>query len=236
MQEKYKKLSVLIPVYNEKQTINECVKNVLNAKIFNMSLEVVISDNNSTDGTKEILKTISDPRVKILFQETNKGKGSNIKNALSHASGDIILFQDGDLEYSPDDYENLLDPFFNNDADVVYGSRLTRAKTTRITGFPNYIANKIVTFTTNLLYNKIFTDIATGYKLFKKDIIKNLHITSDGFEIEPEITAKISKNKKIKIFEVPICIFSRDYDEGKKVRWWHFFTYLYHLIKWRFIS
>ena len=212
------------------------VKNVLNAKIFNMSLEVVISDNNSTDGTKEILKTISDPRVKILFQETNKGKGSNIKNALSHASGDIILFQDGDLEYSPDDYENLLDPFFNNDADVVYGSRLTRAKTTRITGFPNYIANKIVTFTTNLLYNKIFTDIATGYKLFKKDIIKNLHITSDGFEIEPEITAKISKNKKIKIFEVPICIFSRDYDEGKKVRWWHFFTYLYHLIKWRFIS
>ena len=236
MQEKYKKLSVLIPVYNEKQTINECVKNVLNAKIFNMSLEVIISDNNSIDGTKEILKTITDPRVKILFQEKNKGKGSNIKNALSHASGDIILFQDGDLEYSPDDYENLLDPFFKNDADVVYGSRLTRAKTTRITGFPNFIGNKIITFTTNLLYNKIFSDISTGYKLFTKDIIKNLNITSDGFEIEPEITAKISKMKKIKIFEVPIYIFSRDYDEGKKVRWWHFFTYLYHLIKWRFIS
>ena len=163
MQEKYKKLSVLIPVYNEKQTINECVKNVLNAKIFNMSLEVVISDNNSIDGTKEILKTITDPRVKILFQEKNKGKGSNIKNALSHASGDIILFQDGDLEYSPDDYENLLGPFFKNDADVVYGSRLTRAKTTRITGFPNFIGNKIITFTANCLYNKIFSDIATGY-------------------------------------------------------------------------
>ena len=236
MQKKYKKLSVLIPVYNEKQTINECVKNVLNAKIFNMNLEVVISDNNSIDGTKEILKTITDSRVIILFQEKNKGKGSNIKNALSHASGDIILFQDGDLEYSPDDYENLLDPFFNNDADVVYGSRLTRAKTTRITGFPNFIGNKIITFTANLLYNKIFSDISTGYKLFKKDIIKNLNITSDGFEIEPEITAKISKIKKIKIFEVPIYIFSRDYDEGKKVKWWHFFTYLYHLIKWRFIS
>jgi len=236
MQEKYKKLSVLIPVYNEKQTINECVKNVLNAKIFNMSLEVVISDNNSIDGTKEILKTITDPRVKLLFQEKNKGKGSNIKNALNHASGDIILFQDGDLEYSPSDFKDLLEPFFIYNADVVYGSRLTRARATNIIGFPNYIANFLVTFLTNLLYNKIFTDIATGYKVFKKDIIKNLEITSDGFEIEPEITAKISKNKNIKIFEVPITINSRGYDEGKKVKWWHFFTYLYHVIKWRFIN
>ena len=236
MQEKYKKLSVLMPVYNEKHTINECVKNVLNAKIFNMSLEVVISDNNSIDGTKEILKTITDPRVKLLFQEKNKGKGSNIKNALSHASGDIILFQDADLEYSPNDYESLLYPFFKNEADVVYGSRLTRAKTTRITGFKNFVANKIITFVANLLYNKIFSDISTGYKLFTKDVIKNLKITSDGFEIEPEITAKISKMEKIKIFEVPVSIFSRDYDEGKKVKWWHFFTYMYHLIKWKFIS
>jgi hypothetical protein len=122
------------------------------------------------------------------------------------------------------------------EADVVYGSRLTRAKATRITGFPNYLANNLLTILTNILFNKIFTDIATGYKVFKSNIIIGLEITSNGFEIEPEITAKIARNKKIKIFEVPIIINSRGYDEGKKVRWWHFFTYVYHLIKWRFIK
>ena len=236
MTKMYKKLSVLIPVYNEKKTIDKCIEKVLNAKIFDMNLEVIVSDNNSTDGTKEVLKLIDDPRVKLLYKEKNEGKGSNIKNALNHANGDIILFQDADLEYSPDNYENMLEPFFNNSADVVYGSRLTRAKTTRVTGFPNYIANKILTFVANLLYNKVFSDIETGYKVFKKDIIKNLDITSDGFEIEPEITAKISKIKNLKIFEVPISIFSRNYDEGKKVKWWHFFTSLYHLVKWKIIS
>jgi len=232
----YKKLSVLIPVYNERFTIRACLDAVLNANIGNLEMEVIISDNNSNDGTKEILNNINDKRVKILYREKNDGKGANIKNALKEASGDLILFQDGDLEYSPDDYLTLLDPFFSYKADVVYGSRLTRAKATAIVGFPNYIGNIIFTFVANFLFNKIFTDIATGYKVFKKEIIQNLKITSDGFEIEPEITAKISRNKKIKIFEVPITINSRSYDEGKKVKWWHFFTYLYHLIKWRFIN
>ena len=232
----YKKLSVLIPVYNEEKTIKKCVERVLVAKILNMNLEVIISDNNSTDNTKEILKSIKDPRIKLLFKENNEGKGANIKNALNHATGDVVLFQDADLEYSPENFKNLLRPFFENEAEVVFGTRLSRAKTTRITGFPNYIANKIITFLTNFLYNKIFSDISTGYKVFKKDIIKNLNITSNGFEIEPEITAKISKMKNLKIFEVPISIYSRNYDEGKKVRWWHFFTYLYHLLKWRIIS
>ncbi len=232
----YKKLSVLIPVYNEEKTIKKCVERVLVAKILNMNLEVIIFDNNSTDNTKEILKSIKDPRIKLLFKENNEGKGANIKNALNHATGDVVLFQDADLEYSPENFEDLLRPFFENEAEVVFGTRLSRAKTTRITGFPNYIANKIITFLTNFLYNKIFSDISTGYKVFKKDIIKNLNITSNGFEIEPEITAKISKMKNLKIFEVPISIFSRNYDEGKKVRWWHFFTYLYHLLKWRIIS
>ena len=232
----YKKLSVLIPVYNEEKTIKKCVERVLVAKILNMNLEVIISDNNSTDNTKEILKSIKDPRIKLLFKEKNEGKGANIKNALNHATGDVVLFQDADLEYSPENFEDLLRPFFENEAEVVFGTRLSKAKTTRITGFPNYIANKIITLLANFLYNKIFSDISTGYKVFKKDIIKNLNITSNGFEIEPEITAKISKMKNLKIFEVPISIYSRNYDEGKKVRWWHFFTYLYHLLKWRIIS
>ena len=232
----FKKLSVLIPVYNEEKTIKKCVERVLVAKILNMNLEVIISDNNSTDNTKEILKSIKDPRIKLLFKEKNEGKGANIKNALNHATGDVVLFQDADLEYSPENFEDLLRPFFENEAEVVFGTRLSKAKTTRITGFPNYIANKIITLLANFLYNKIFSDISTGYKVFKKDIIKNLNITSNGFEIEPEITAKISKMKNLKIFEVPISIYSRNYDEGKKVRWWHFFTYLYHLLKWRIIS
>ena len=230
----YKKLSVLIPVYNEKNTIKECLEAVLKADIGSLDLEVIISDNNSVDGTKEILSKVKDPRVKILFRESNNGKGANIKNALKEADGDLILFQDGDLEYSPNDYVNLLDPFFKFNADVVYGSRLTRAKATSIVGFPNYIGNILFTFFTNLLFNKIFTDIATGYKVFKKDVIKNLEIISDGFEIEPEITAKLSRDKNIKIFEVPITINSRGYKDGKKVKWWHFFTYIYSIVKWRF--
>lgn len=230
----FKKLSVLIPVYNEKNTIKECLQEVLKADIGSLDLEVIISDNNSIDGTKEILSKINDPRVKILFRDKNDGKGANIKNALKEANGDLILFQDGDLEYSPSDYKYLIEPFYKFNADVVYGSRLTRAKATGIVGFPNYIGNILFTFLTNLLFNKIFTDIATGYKVFKKDVIKDLEIISDGFEIEPEITAKISRNKNIKIFEVPITINSRSYKDGKKVKWWHFFTYVYSIVKWRF--
>ena len=230
----YKKLSVLIPVYNEKNTIKDCLEAVLKADIGSLDLEVIISDNNSIDGTKEILSEINDSRVKVLYRDKNNGKGANIKNALKEANGDLILFQDGDLEYSPNDYVNLIEPFFKFNADVVYGSRLTRAKITNIVGFPNYIGNILFTFLTNMLFNKIFTDIATGYKVFKKDIIKDLEIISDGFEIEPEITAKLSRNKNIRIFEVPITINSRGYKDGKKVKWWHFFSYIYSIVKWRF--
>ena len=232
----FKKISILIPVYNEKETIKDCLENVLRADVGEMDLEVIISDNNSNDGTKEILKNINHQKVRVLFRQENSGKGANIKNALKEASGDLILFQDGDLEYSPKDYPILIEPFYKFDADVVYGSRLTRSKATRIVGFPNYIGNILLTFLMNLLFNKIFTDIATGYKVFKKDIIKNIEIISDGFEIEPEITAKISKNKKLKIFEVPITINSRSVSQGKKVKWWHFLTYVYSIIKWRFID
>ena len=231
----YKKLSVLIPVYNEKDTIKACVESVLNADTYGMELELIISDNNSDDGTKEILKRFTDKRIKVFFREKNSGKGANIKNALQYASGELILFQDADLEYSPENYSDLIKPFFVNDADVVYGSRLTRAKITKIVGFPNYMANKILTFLMNFLYNMIFTDIATGYKVFKNEVIKSINLKSDGFEIETEITAKISK-KKLNIFEVPISTYSRSYAEGKKVRWWHFFTYVYTIIKWRFTN
>lgn len=229
-----KKISVIIPVYNEEKTIKKCIENVLEAECFDLEKEIIVSDNNSFDKTKEILNSITDKRIKILFKEKNEGKGSNIINAINHISGDIVIFQDADLEYSPNDYEDLLRPFFKYDADVVYGTRLTGAKEYRVLGLPNFVGNKLLTWTANCLYNKTFSDIETGYKLIKSKLLKDLKLQSKGFEIETEFTAKISKNKDLIIFETPITIFSRKYDEGKKVRWWHFFTSIFSLIKWRF--
>jgi len=228
-----KSISVLIPVYNEKSTIKECIKRVLKADTCGLKLEIIVSDNNSNDGSVEILKSINDDKLKCIFQKTNLGKGSNIKNALNYATGDLILFQDADLEYNPENFPELIKPFLFNNADVVYGSRLTGSKITKILGWPNLIGNKIFTLLANILFNRIYTDIATGYKVFKKDVIKEIKIQSNGFEIEPEITAKISKNKMLNIYEIPISIYSRRYDEGKKVKWWDFFIYIYTLIKWR---
>ncbi len=232
----FKTLTVIIPVYNEKKTIEECINRVLNSNTCGLILDVIVSDNNSSDGTQEILKSIKDDRVKCYFKDKNQGKGSNIKNALKYASGDLILFQDADLEYHPENFPDLINPFLNNNADVVFGTRLTGAKITKILGWPNLIGNKTFTLLANILFNRIFTDIATGYKIFKSNVIKEIDIKSDGFEIEPEITAKISKRPNLNIYEVPITIYSRNYDEGKKVRWWDFFIYIYTLIKWRIFN
>lgn len=231
-----KKVSIIIPVYNEKKTIQKCLDKVLSTKIYDFEKEVVISDNNSNDGTKELLKNLNYSNVKILFREINEGKGANIINAINHVSGDIVIMQDADLEYSPDDYEDLVRPFIKYDADVVYGTRLTGAKEFRVLGLPNFMGNKILTWSANFLYSKTFSDIETGYKVFKASLLREMKLVSKGFEIETEMTSKISKNKNLIIFETPITIFSRTYDEGKKVRWWHFFTSLYSLLKWRFIK
>lgn len=232
----YKSLTVIIPVYNEKDTVKECIERVLKADTCGLTLNIIVSDNNSTDGTKEILKSINDEKVKCYFKEKNEGKGSNIKNALQHASGDLILFQDADLEYHPENFPDLINPFIKNNADVVFGTRLTGSKITKILGWPNLVGNKLFTLLANILFNKIFTDIATGYKVFTNKVIKTMDIQSDGFEIEPEITAKVSKNSQLNIYEVPITIYSRNYSEGKKVRWWDFFIYIYTLIKWRIFN
>ena len=226
-------ITVIIPVYNEKNTIEKCISRVLQSDTCGLKLNIIISDNNSTDGTKNILQSINNEIIKCYFKEKNEGKGANIKNALKYAEGDLILFQDADLEYNPENFPSLINPFLKNDADVVYGSRLTGAKITKILGWPNLLGNKMFTLLANVLFNRIYTDIATGYKVFKKDVIKNIEIKSNGFEIEPEITAKIAKDKKINIYEVPITIYSRSIAEGKKVRWWDFFIYIYTMIKWR---
>ncbi len=230
-----KTLTIVIPAYNEAQTISECIRRVQEAPKRGLEWDIVVSDNVSTDGTREILEAVDDPKITVVLRDTHSGKGANLRSALAKAKGDIILWQDADLEYNPKDYEDVLEPFFETDADVVYGSRLTRAKYCKVYGAPNFIANIILTWTANILFNRIFTDIETAIKAFRREAIMSIELVSNGFEIEPEVTAKICK-AGFNVYEAPISHAARSYDEGKKVRWWHLFTSIWSLIKWRFVG
>jgi glycosyltransferase involved in cell wall biosynthesis len=233
---KKKKISIIIPVYNEFRYIKSCIENILEQKFDYFDFEIIVSDNNSNDGTKEILKKIENEKIKIFFQEHNYGKGSNIKNALKYISGDYILIQDADLEYSPLDYNDLFSAVYKQKADVVFGTRFARAKYFHVFTFIHLLANKIITLLTNVLYNKSFSDVLTGYKLIRADIITQLNLQSNNFDVDTEITCKISKLKNIRIFEVPISINSRTYDEGKKIHWWHLFLLIFSIVKWRILK
>ncbi len=230
-----KTLTIVIPAYNEAGTIEECVRRVIAAPKRELDWNIIISDNVSTDGTRDILEKFDDPRIKVVYRDRHSGKGANLRTAIAHAKGDIVLWQDADLEYNPKDYEDVLEPFFETDADVVYGSRLARAKYCKVYGAPNFFANKILTWTANMLFNRIFTDIETAIKAFRQEAISSLNLVSEGFEIEPEVTAKICK-AGFNIYEVPISHAARGYEDGKKVRWWHFFTSIWSLFKWRFVG
>ena len=214
------KLSIIIPCYNEKRTINTILDRINQSlktyKIFNY--EILIVDDSSNDGTKEILKNLSNnERVKIYFHDINLGKGAAIQTALSYVTGDITIVQDADLEYDPFDYDKLLLPFFETNADVVYGSRfLGGGKFVRIHFFWHYLANKILTFICNLFINLNLTDMETGYKVFKTSALKSIKLEEKTFSFEPEVTIKLSK-KKYKFFEVPITYNGRSYEEGKKI-------------------
>ena len=215
------KLSVIIPCYNEKQTIGAILKKVIqslqNYKFLNY--EILIIDDHSKDGTDKILKDLSqEEKINIYFHEKNLGKGAAIQTALQYVTGDLIIIQDADLEYDPFDYNKLLVPFFETNADVVYGSRfLGGGKYVRIHFFWHYLANKILTFICNLFINLNLTDMETGYKAFKTDALKNISLKEKTFSFEPEVTIKLSK-KKYKFFEVPITYNGRSYQEGKKIR------------------
>ena len=214
------KLSVIIPCYNEKKTIQAILKKIIeslnNYKIDDY--EIIIVDDSSDDGTKELLDEIKNKeKMIIFFHETNLGKGAAIQTAIQHITGDITIIQDADLEYDPYDYNKLLLPFFETNADVVYGSRfLGGGKYTRIHFFWNYLANKILTFFCNSLINLNLTDMETGYKVFKSSILKNITLQEKTFAFEPEITIKLSK-KGCKFYEVPITYNGRSYEDGKKI-------------------
>ena len=214
------KLSVIIPCYNEKNTIKIILKRIVeslrNYQILNY--EIIIVDDFSNDGTREILKKkINEEKLDIYFHDNNLGKGAAVQTALKNSSGDIILIQDADLEYDPRDYEKLLTPFFEANADVVYGSRfLGGGKYVRIHFFWHYLANKILTFICNLFINLNLTDMETGYKVFKSAVLKSVELKEKTFSFEPEVTIKLSK-KNYKFFEVPITYNGRSYEEGKKI-------------------
>ena len=226
------RLSIVIPVYNEADTILKVVKNIKNSKI-DLEKEIIIVDDGSADETFKIIESIKDDMIKIYRHEKNQGKGAALKTGFSHASGDIVIIQDADLEYDPAEYSTLLDPIINHDADVVYGSRLSGGRPARIYMFWHRVGNAVLTFLTNILYNTTITDMETGYKVFKKEVIKNIDIKSKDFTVEPELTAKVFK-KKLKVYEVPISYYGRSYLEGKKIRWHHGITAIWALIKYKF--
>ena len=214
------KLSIIIPCYNEKNTIEiilkKIIQNLNNYKFLNY--EILIVDDCSTDGTIQILKQLDkENKIAIHFHDKNLGKGAAIHTALKHLSGEVVIIQDADLEYDPSDYHKLLTPFFEANADVVYGSRfLGGGKYTRVHFFWHYLANKILTFFCNLFTNLNLTDMETGYKVFKSSALKSISLKEETFSFEPEVTIKLSK-KKFKFFEVPITYNGRSYDEGKKI-------------------
>ena len=214
------KLSIIIPCFNEKKTIEKILARVdQSLKNYNiLNYEILIVDDSSNDGTIEILKNLTkNGKIKVYFHEVNLGKGAAIHTGLKYATGDITMIQDADLEYDPLDYEKLLRPFFEANADVVYGSRfLGGGKYVRIHFFWHYLANKILTFICNLFVNLNLSDMETGYKVFKTSALKSIKLKEQTFSFEPEVTIKLSK-KKFKFFEVPITYNGRSYEEGKKI-------------------
>jgi glycosyltransferase involved in cell wall biosynthesis len=225
-------LSVVMPVYNEKATILNIIDRVLRLGIVN---ELIIVDDGSTDGTAEILKGHEfDGRVKLVFHEKNMGKGASLRDGFKMARAAIVVTQDADLEYDPQDLEGMSRPILDGMADVVYGSRLSGGRPQRVYLFWHRVGNDFLTFVTNLLYNTTLTDMETGYKMFRREVISDIRINSNRFSVEPELTAKILKKKGLRIYEIPISYYGRTYEEGKKITWRQGFSALFTLLIYRF--
>ncbi|MCW5877608.1 MAG: glycosyltransferase family 2 protein [Anaerolineales bacterium] len=225
------KLSIVMPVYNEAQTILEILKRV---KATGVADEIVVVDDGSQDGTADALADLNDPQVRLVAHRRNQGKGAAVRTGIQAAQGELILIQDADLEYDPRDIPALLKPMEEGIADVVYGSRFMGGPR-RPTMFWHMVANKLLTLITNILYNNILTDMETGYKLFRREALAGITIRSNSFNFEPEITAKLLK-RRARIYEVPISFNPRDYSEGKKIKLKDAFEALWALLKYRFVD
>ncbi len=226
------KLSIIMPVYNEANSLREIVKRVQQV---GLAWEIILVDDGSQDGTREILKEFDGSQnIRVILHEKNQGKGAAVRTGLAAARGDILLIQDADLEYDPRDYPLLLKPIQEGIADVVYGSRFLGGPR-RVTMFWHMVANKMLTFMTNLLYDTILSDMETGYKVFRREVIEGMPLHAKRFDFEPEFTAKVLK-RHYRIYEVPISFNPRDYSQGKKIKLRDAFEAVWTLLKYRFVD
>lgn len=224
------KLSILIPIYNERSTVLEILQRV---RAVPFEKEIIAVDDGSTDGTRELLTQVEKDGVTVLYHPRNQGKGAAIRTALARATGDIVVIQDADLEYDPRDYAQLVQPIMEGRAKVVYGSRFLGPRMAMF--FWHMLANKLLTLMTNILYDAILSDMETGYKALRSDVLKSIPLRSRRFDFEPEVTAKVLKRGH-RIFEVPISYFGREYREGKKIELKDAFVAVWTLLKYRFVD
>lgn len=241
---KFKKISIIIPVFNEEKYLNTLIKRVAAANTLKLKKEIILVDDGSKDRSIQIIKKLAlyskrqKAEVKMIFKKTNEGKGSSVKAGFLQSTGDIVLVQDADLEYDVNDYPAMLEPFIKYNADVVYGSRLLSNRPHRVLYFWHYFANNLLTTLSNMLTNLNLTDMETGFKAFKGDLIRQIakKLESKKFGFEPEITARVSKIPGIKIYEVGILYHGRTYEEGKKIDWRDGLKAIWEILKYNLIS
>jgi len=227
------KLSVVVPVFNERTTIAEILRRVQAVEV-SLDKEILVVDDGSTDGTQVILKAQSLPGLKVLYHERNQGKGAALRTGFAAASGDIVIVQDADLEYDPREYPRLLEPILDGRADVVYGSRFLGGPH-RVLYFWHYAGNRFLTTLANILSNLNLTDMETGSKAFRREVLTKIKLKSSRFGFEPEITIKVAR-LKCRVYEVPISYSGRDYAEGKKIGWKDGLAAIFHLLRFRFFG
>jgi glycosyltransferase involved in cell wall biosynthesis len=224
-------LSVVMPVYNERETIAQIIDRVLKLPV---KVELIVVDDGSKDGTPEQLKALRETRdFKLVLQGVNQGKGAALRRGFEEVTGDIVAVQDADLEYTPEELPSLMEPIAKNNADVVYGSRFLGRH--RVFMFSHYLGNRLLTLVTNILYDTMLSDMETCYKVMRTEVVRSLRLRSNKFEIEPEITAKIFK-QKFRVIEMPISYYGRSYEDGKKITWRDGFGAIWTLIKYRFVD